>query len=779
MVLPLRSNISLNTLLSLLRGALCLALVQGPLPAHAQTPFSLDSAAAYLKTIAVDIGARPMGSPNERRAMDFALGKFREFGLDEAYLMPIREAPTQPKTGLRNTRTGVAVGVVKGSTDKIIVLGAHIDSDAPEVAGANDDGSGTAVVIELARILSQRKNESTIVFALFGGEEKGLVGSRYFVEHFPQMKNVALMLQVDMANGVDWLVPTIEAGPRSSPEWLVRASYEELHRLGHSGLYFPTHFFALMSIMPGGGIGSDHEPFLEKDIPAIDFTTDFRDPIHTPQDNFQNFRIEGLKRSGDLIYALVERYDGGVPDETHGKYYLVQFGSWLLFLPLWFLRVAIGATLLLTVVVLLQVRRRRLRYEPGARPIIPGLKLFLLMLIFQACVWLSENIVGLIGGVRYPWYADLDGYFIHAILGGIIGVWLCMHLAPRLNLRRDPYGYFLRAVVWLVFFFLLLSLLSVKAALYPAMGLFFLSLSMLVKQPLLRWLFWITSPHFMFRFFFGDGFEFLARVLHSSPEAGLFAGTILHIVFVLFFSLWAFPFLLGFAALWFETRESLLWLKRFRARSGLAVASVAFLLFTLFLAGRPAVSQEWKQSIWIEQSFDMDRNEGTMKIRSPEFLTGARIRYAGIDTLIESRELAVSFDGLPFPDEPWMTTKREVTSHDSDTLTMVDIRLHVTTKSRPYVLTATYSTTTGAILEVNTPAAITRTENTVSISWYSFPDTSLVVPLSLTFRRGVGLKERIEAIFVEEPVPVNLEKEGSVFIRRALFRQTSVVDAGS
>ncbi|MEX1274547.1 MAG: hypothetical protein WEE20_01345, partial [Bacteroidota bacterium] len=115
----------------LLKGILCLTLVQGPLPAHAQTPFSLDSAAAYLKTIAVDIGARPMGSPNERRAMEFALGKFREFGLDEAYLMPIREAPTQLRTGFLNTQTGVVVGVVKGSTERIIVLGAHIDSDAP------------------------------------------------------------------------------------------------------------------------------------------------------------------------------------------------------------------------------------------------------------------------------------------------------------------------------------------------------------------------------------------------------------------------------------------------------------------------------------------------------------------------------------------------------------------------------------------------------------------------------------------------------------------------
>ncbi len=774
-----RTNASLNCVRFLLTGILFLTLVQSPLPTHAQTPFSLDSAAAYLKTIAVDIGARPMGSPHERRAMEFALRKFREFGLNETYLMPIREAPAQLQTGSLNTRSGVAVGVLKGTSERIIVIGAHIDSDAPEVPGANDDGSGTAVVIELARVLSQRTNESTIVFALFGGEEKGLVGSKYFVENFPRMGEVALMLQVDMANGLGWLVPTIESDSGSSPEWLVRASYEELERLGHSGLFFPTHFFTLMDAMPGGGIGSDHQPFLEKNIPAIDFTSDFRDPIHTPQDNMENFRIEGLQRSGALIYALVERFDGGVPEETAGHYYLVQLGPWLLFFPLWSLKAFVGVALLLVAWTLFQLRHRRIRYESEQRPILPGLKLFLLMLILQTFVWLSENVVGLIAGVRYPWYADLDGYWILAFLGGMIGIWIGMQLAPRLNLRRDPYAYFLRSVVWLLLFLLPLSMVSARIALSPAMALFFLSLSMLVKKLALRWFFWIVSPHFMFQLFFGDGFGFLARVLHSSPELGIVGGIILHLVFILFFSLWAFPFLLGFAALWYETWESVLWLKRYRAVSGLAVATAAFAVCLAFLATRPAFSQEWKQSIWIEQEFDLNGKSATMTVRSPEYLSGTRIRYADRDTVLSSRDLAISFDGLPLPPEPWIMAEREVESHASDTVTTLTIRLHLTSRTRPYRMTATYSSLGGSIVDVNTPAAFTRTENTVAISWYSFPDTSLSVPLTITLKRGGGMKEKIEGIFVEEPVPVLIEKEGASFIRRAVFRQTTNLDTGS
>jgi acetylornithine deacetylase/succinyl-diaminopimelate desuccinylase-like protein len=168
-----------------------------PLHGQSQTPFLTDSAAAYLRTIAVDIGARPMGSANERAAMEFALRKFREFGLSEAYIMPILEYPGSLVSPPTNVRSGVAVGVLRGATSRIIVLGAHMDSADPNVPGANDDGSGSAAVIELARVLSQRKNQSTIVFALFGGEEAGLQGSRHFVENFPDTNRIALMLQLD------------------------------------------------------------------------------------------------------------------------------------------------------------------------------------------------------------------------------------------------------------------------------------------------------------------------------------------------------------------------------------------------------------------------------------------------------------------------------------------------------------------------------------------------------------------------------------------------------
>ena len=116
-----------------------------PSLSYTQIPFSTDSALSYLKTISITIGARPMGSPNERRAMEFALAKFREFGLDEAYVMEMKTAKNDMTGASVNTNSGIAIGVLRGKTDRIIVIGGHIDSAGPGIPGANDDGSGAAL----------------------------------------------------------------------------------------------------------------------------------------------------------------------------------------------------------------------------------------------------------------------------------------------------------------------------------------------------------------------------------------------------------------------------------------------------------------------------------------------------------------------------------------------------------------------------------------------------------------------------------------------------------
>ncbi|MBI3788309.1 MAG: M28 family peptidase, partial [Ignavibacteriales bacterium] len=656
-------------------------------------------------------------------------------------------------------------------------IGGHIDSEGPEIPGANDDGSGSAVVIELARILAQRKNESTIVFALFGGEEQGIQGSRKFVETFPAMQSVVLMLQVDMANGADWLAPMVDIPTHSAPEWLVQASYEEFYKLGYTGLSCPTHFYTLNSIIPGGGAGSDHESFLEKKIPAMDFTSDPTDPIHSLQDSYENFKPAGLKRSGDLIYKLVERFDGGVPQEKIGQYYLFQVGNTPLFIPLWALRTFIVIAFFLAAFALYDVRKRRAQTNDAQAHKIPGLKLFLLMLIIQTFVWLSENVVGIIKGVRYPWLAEPDGYRILAFIAACIGIWISVRLAPKLMLRKDAFSYFLRSVIALTVFITLMGLLSPKLALYPAMVLFFLALAMIVRPAPLKFLFWILSPHFMFRLFFSEVFNFIARLVVFTPNVSIPASVVIHILYILFFSVWALPFLLGFVAIYFDSQADLLWLKRFRNKWGIIASGGAFVLMAAFLATRPTFSQYWKQNIWVEQTYNANSNKGSVVIKSSDYLHTMRLRFGTKDTVISDHALSMKLKDIAAPPEPWVSVERTIESSRKDTSTSFNMLVTLRTRFRPLALNIIFSSGNHELVNIETPLAYSSTSKSVSFYWYSFPDTSLFIPIRFTVIGADSVTESLEATFIEELEPITVEKEMANVIRRTRVSQSTVLKA--
>jgi hypothetical protein len=192
------------------------------------------------------------------------------------------------------------------------------------------------------------------------------------------------------------------------------------------------------------------------------------DPIHTPQDDFEHFKPSGLKRSGDLVYALIHRFDGQLPKEKPSDYFLFQIGKHALFFPLWLLSAFIIVSVVLAISALIIVRKRRIETELVQRPRVPALKLFLLALLIQTSVWLSENLVGLIKGTRFPWFASPDVYFILGFLAALLGIIFSLKFSPRMNLSKDPYRWFLRTVVFLLIFISLLAVINVKVALYPS-----------------------------------------------------------------------------------------------------------------------------------------------------------------------------------------------------------------------------------------------------------------------------------------------------------------------
>lgn len=211
------------------------------------------------------------------------------------------------------------------SADRLYVVSGHYDSmcssptDAEcEAPGANDDASGVAAVIEMARVMANRKFDATIIFMAVGGEEQGLLGSTYFAEQAKQKKlNVAAMFTNDIVGnslGGDGVrdrrsvrvfaegVPTVETEAEATVRRGVGGENDSTSRqlaryIRDVGLvYTPGFSVRIMYRRDRYLRGGDHIPFLERGYAAVRFT----EPNENYDHQHQNVRKEKGVQFGDL-----------------------------------------------------------------------------------------------------------------------------------------------------------------------------------------------------------------------------------------------------------------------------------------------------------------------------------------------------------------------------------------------------------------------------------------------------------------------------------------------
>jgi Peptidase family M28/PDZ domain/PA domain len=210
-------------------------------------------------------------------------------------------------------RTENVVGILPGSdpilTDQNIVIGAHYDhvgfghygtrnstAEGQIHHGADDNASGTAVLLQLAEQLSrsQMKPARTIVFAAFSGEELGLHGSRHYV-NYPSLSlsSTKAMLNLDMVGRLRDNRLTV-FGTRSAKE-LSAIVLEEAQKLG-------------LQVIESDSVGrSDHMSFYNRKIPALHFFTGSHADYHRPSDTWEKLNIEGMVKVTDLVSEVVQR----------------------------------------------------------------------------------------------------------------------------------------------------------------------------------------------------------------------------------------------------------------------------------------------------------------------------------------------------------------------------------------------------------------------------------------------------------------------------------------
>src|ERR1041385_37837 len=265
-------------------------------------------------------------------ARDWLFGEFQKAAAASEGRMTVEkqtfEQPKGPRVPQPTTLTNV-VATLKGaqpeSANRVYVVSGHYDSmcnsatdakcDAP---GANDDASGTAAVLEMARVMTKYKFDATIVFMTVPGEEQGLLGATHFAEEAKKANmDIEGMFTNDIigsslgANGVrdphtvrvfSEGAPSNETtqeattrrsvgGENDSPSRQLARFIKEV-----SERHVPSMKVWMIYRRDRYGRGGDHQPFLERGYAAVRFT----EPNENYQHQHQNVRIENGIQFGDL-----------------------------------------------------------------------------------------------------------------------------------------------------------------------------------------------------------------------------------------------------------------------------------------------------------------------------------------------------------------------------------------------------------------------------------------------------------------------------------------------
>lgn len=271
-------------------------------------PFDGQRAYAEVEAL-VQFSPRDAGTPGGKKAAEHIFQRLEGFGV-EAETDPFTDQTPDGEKTMYNV-----VGRIPGTTDRWIIFGSHFDT-MPGIEGfqgANDSGSSTGVLLELARIISESKTvpETGILLAFFDGEEgiagyvpgDGLHGSRRMATYLQETgvhKKTDAMVLFDMVGDKD-LHLTI---PANSSSELVKAVFDAARATSHR---------EYVSLLRHSAVTDDHVPFLDIGIPAIDII-DFKfgsapgknDYWHTADDTLEHISAASLQISGDIALQLLK-----------------------------------------------------------------------------------------------------------------------------------------------------------------------------------------------------------------------------------------------------------------------------------------------------------------------------------------------------------------------------------------------------------------------------------------------------------------------------------------
>jgi hypothetical protein len=279
-------------------------------PSHLRNPGAVlrfDSARAFehVRQL-VAIGPRPAGSPGIEAARRYIRDQIRAIGLSTTEGAFDAQTPLGP---LAMVNLSV---VIPGAAPERLLIGGHYDTKLFRrfrFVGANDGGSSPALLLELARVLKDRRNPFTIELVFFDGEEAMLewtgtdhtYGSRRYVEiarSSGTLKAIRAMLLVDMVGDRNLNIRR----ESNSTRWLTDILWAAAGRLGHGDVFLDEPL----------AVEDDHVPFLEAGVPAVDIIDLDYPAWHTPNDTLDKVSARSLQTVGDVVLAALPQIEAAL-----------------------------------------------------------------------------------------------------------------------------------------------------------------------------------------------------------------------------------------------------------------------------------------------------------------------------------------------------------------------------------------------------------------------------------------------------------------------------------
>ncbi|HEY4303198.1 MAG TPA: M28 family peptidase [Gemmatimonadaceae bacterium] len=207
------------------------------------------------------------------------------------------------------------IGRIRGTDpklrDEVLVYSAHTDHDGVRTAidgdsiwnGADDNASGAVAILAVARAMVKAPPKRSVLFIWHGSEERGLIGSRYFVQHpTVPLHSIVAVLNAEMVgrNNPDTMTILGQQPPHRNSTTLVDDAVAANSAVTHFKL---DTLWDKASHPQGWYFRSDHLPYARLNIPAIAYTSDLHADYHTPRDESSRIDMAKVTRVAKWMYA--------------------------------------------------------------------------------------------------------------------------------------------------------------------------------------------------------------------------------------------------------------------------------------------------------------------------------------------------------------------------------------------------------------------------------------------------------------------------------------------